>query len=365
MEKIVVDLGHRGYPIYVSSQLNNLGQVCREIIPLGRILIISDKLIFSLYGPRVKENLETAGFKVFSFLVPRGEQSKSLSQAARIWKECVRLKLERSDSTLALGGGVIGDLTGFVAATYLRGINFVLLPTTLLSHVDSSVGGKVGINLPQGQNLIGAFHQPRGVWINTSFLQSLQLKQIREGLAELVKHAIIKDESLFDYLERNLEMIKKPSLSLIEPAIARSVKIKARIVERDEREEKGIRQILNFGHTIGHALETSTDYRQYTHGEAVALGMIAAGSMATKMGTFSPQEFFRMRKLLQNIGLPVKIKKKLNIKEVEKIFWRDKKVKRGKINFVLPRRIGEVFLTDNVPTQLPKETLSEMLDEKQ
>jgi len=365
MERIIVRLGPRSYPIYVGSGPNNLGQVVREIIPDGRVLIVSDKLILSLYGQRVRESLEAVGFTVFSFLIPQGEQSKSLSQATLIWKECVRRKLERSDSILALGGGVVGDLAGFVAATYLRGINFLLVPTTLLSQVDSSVGGKVGINLPQGKNLIGAFHQPRIVWIDTSFLQSLQSKQIREGLAELVKHAVIKDEKLFDYLEKNVETIKIPSLRVLEPAIMKSVGIKARIVERDEREEKEIRQILNFGHTVGHALETSTNYERYTHGEAVALGMAAAASMATKMGIFSPPELLKMTELLQNIGLPVKIDKGLNPKEVEKSLWQDKKIRGGKINFVLPRGIGEVFLTDKIPTGLVKEILLEMVSENE
>ncbi len=360
MITVKINLGkERSYPVYIGADLANLGKTARSF-PLGaHILLISDEHVFSLYGNRVKSSLKKNGFDVSIACVPPGEMSKSLSQVEKLYARCAELKLGRSATILALGGGVIGDLAGFVASTYLRGINFLLVPTTLLAQVDASVGGKVGVDLPAGKNLIGSFYQPKFVYMDIETLRTLGPRQIREGLAEIVKHGLIKDKELFSYLEKNVGRVRNLDKEVAQFIIERSVRIKAKVVEADEREEKGKRQILNFGHTIGHAIEGAMEYKEYTHGEAVSLGMVAAAKISEKLGFISEDLVKRIIELLKVIGLPVKVEE-VDEDKLWDVLYRDKKIRAGGLNFVLPRDIGDVFLTSEVPIKAIKEVLREI-----
>ncbi|MCD6317744.1 3-dehydroquinate synthase [Candidatus Aerophobetes bacterium] len=355
-ERIQVNLGYRSYPIFIGSNIDEVGVIAKGFNLSKRILIVSDTRVWSLYGKRVKEALKEANFEVEYFQIPPGERYKSLAQTRKLYNACLDFKLERNSSLLALGGGVVGDLTGFVAATYLRGINFLLIPTTLLAQVDASVGGKVAVNLSRGKNLVGSFYQPRFVLIDPEVLLTLPPRRVREGMAEVIKSAIIKDKSFFSYIERNLDGIRTLDPYLLRFIIGKSLRIKVGIVEEDEREEKGIRQILNFGHTVAHGIEAAANYKRYTHGEAVAVGMIASGRIAVKMGYFPLASFLRLENLLKKVGLPT------TFKEIDKEkFWQalflDKKVKEGRINFVLLKGIGEAFLTPDVPTSIVRKVI--------
>ena len=360
MITVKINIGKEGsYPVYIGADLANLGKKARSF-PLGaHILLISDERVYSLYGEAVKSCLEENDFDVSIACVPPGETSKSLFQVEKLYARCAELKLDRSDAILALGGGVIGDLAGFVASTYLRGINFFLVPTTLLAQVDASVGGKVGVDLPAGKNLIGSFYQPKFVYMDLETLETLEPRQIREGLAEIVKHGLIKDKELFYYLEKNIERVGNLDRKVAQFIIERSVRIKAVVVEEDEREEKGRRQVLNFGHTIGHAIEGAMEYKEYTHGEAVSLGMVAAAKISEKLGFISEDLVKRIIELLKVIGLPVKVEE-VDEDKLWDVLYRDKKIRAGRLSFVLPRDIGDVFLTSEVPIKVIKEVLREI-----
>ena len=354
--RIQVNLGYRSYPIFIGSNIDEVGVIAKGFNLGGKILIVSDTKVYPLYGKRVKEALRKANFEVESAQIPPGERYKSLAQARKLYNACLDFKLERNSSLLALGGGVVGDLTGFVAATYLRGVNFLFIPTTLLAQVDASVGGKVAVNLSRGKNLVGSFYQPRFVLIDPEVLLTLPPRRIREGMAEVIKSAMIKDKSFFSYIEKNLDRIKALNPYPLRFIIGKSLKIKVGVVEEDEREEKGIRQILNLGHTVAHAIEAAASYKRYTHGEAVAVGMIASGRIAVKMGYFPLTSFLRLENLLREVGLPT------SFKEIDKgKFWQalflDKKVKEGRINFVLLKDIGKAFLTSSVPKSIIREVI--------
>jgi len=320
----------------------------------------SDRNVFPLYGERVKVSLEEEGFCVTFLEIPPGERYKSLSQVRRIYNLCLDFALDRTSSILALGGGVIGDLAGFVAATFLRGINFLVVPTTLLSQVDSSVGGKVGVNLPQGKNLVGSFYQPRFVLIDPLVLQTLSPRRMREGMAEVIKCAMIKNGDFFSFLEKNIDKALSRDFQPLRFIIDKAVRIKIKVVEEDEREEKGIRQILNFGHTIGHAIEVESGYRRYTHGEAVAIGMMGEARLGEKMGLFPPESLKRLENLLIRAKLPTK-GRGLNSEKIFQALKMDKKIREGKQVFVLPQKIGEVLLIHNIPQELVKKVIEELV----
>ena len=360
METIKVNLGQRSYPVYIGQDfLARVGKVAADFHLGKKVLLVSDDQVDELYGGKVRTSLQEAGFCVSLAKVPPGEIHKSLSQTIKLYESCVESKLDRDSTIIGLGGGVIGDLAGFVASTYLRGVDFVLLPTTLLAQVDSSVGGKVGVDLPQGKNLVGSFYQPRFVYADLTVLKTLSWQQVKEGLAEVVKYGMIKDAEFFDWLEKNLERIKALDLEAIDFAVRRSVEIKAKVVEADERELKGKRQILNFGHTIGHAIEASSGYGSYTHGEAVALGMIGTAIIAERMGYFPLPMVERLKGLLEAIGLPTCIEG-VDEEKIWDALQLDKKVRRDRLHFVLPRKIGEVFLTAEVSPDLIRETLKDL-----
>jgi 3-dehydroquinate synthase len=359
VEIIRVDLSQQSYPVYIGDDLTRVGKVATDFGMGKKVLLVSDDHVHELYGEKVRTSLQEAEFCTSLAKVPPGEIYKSLSQAIKLYEKCVESKLDRDSTIIGMGGGVIGDLAGFVASTYLRGVDFVLLPTTLLAQVDSSVGGKVGVDLPQGKNLVGSFYQPRFVYADLTVLRTLSSQQVKEGLAEVVKYGVIKDAEFFDWVEKNLERIKALDLEVIEFTVKRSVEIKAEVVETDERELKGRRQILNFGHTIGHAIEASSGYRSYTHGEAVALGMVGAARIAERMGCFPSHLVRRLNHLLEAIGLPTWIEG-VDEEKIWEALQLDKKVREDKLHFVLPKSIGEVFLTAEVSPNLIRETLQDL-----
>jgi len=350
MKIIKLNLNERTCPIYIGANLSKIGEIFSKFNLGKKVLIISNARILSLYGKVVEKSLKDAGFDIFLARVPEGEEYKSLSEAIKLYECCLKYKLDRSSTILSLGGGVIGDLSGFVAATYLRGVNFINIPTTLLSQVDASIGGKVAVNLPAGKNLVGSFYQPKLVYVDLSLLKTLPSKEIKNGMAEIVKYGIIKDAQFFSYLEENFEKIKNLNEEALHSIITRSVEIKVKVVEEDEREEKGKREILNFGHTFGHAI----DYKGYTHGEAVAIGMVIASKIACEMGIFGEESLLRLKKLLQKIGLPVEIGR-IDKEKAFNALYLDKKKREGKLRFLLPQRIGKVILTEEVPSSLIKE----------
>lgn len=363
MKVVRVDLGERSYPVYIGGDVARLGEVAGQFDLGEKVLIISSRAVASLCGKKVKDALESAAFQVSLARVPDGEKYKTLSQAAKLYEECTEKKLDRNSTILALGGGVIGDLAGFVASTYARGINFTYVPTTLLAQVDASIGGKVGVDLPQGKNLVGSFYQPRFVYMDLRLLTTLPRIQIREGLAEIIKYGIIEDQDLFLHLEQNLEEIQTLSLDSLRYVITRCVQIKAAVVQEDEREKRGKRQVLNFGHTIGHAVESATGYGRYSHGQAVAVGMIGAAKIANKMGFFRKALLTRLENLVMRADLPTRVEG-VNEGKLWDALHLDKKIREKQLCFVLPRRIGEVFLTDKVPLALVREAIKELGVEK-
>ncbi|MBE0477728.1 3-dehydroquinate synthase [Candidatus Aerophobetes bacterium] len=359
-EKLRVNLKERSYPIFIGTSIDEVGKVTRDFSLGGKILIISDANVFPLYGEKVRRSLEKENFQVKFLQISPGERSKSLSRARKIYDFCLRANLDRTSSILALGGGVVGDLTGFVAATFLRGINFLMVPTTLLSQVDSSAGGKVGVNLPQGKNLIGAFYQPKFVLVDPLLLKTLSARRMREGVAEVVKCAIINNSFFFSYLEENIVKALMCDLGVLRSLIKKALEVKIKVVQEDELEEKGIRQILNFGHTIAHAIEATSKYGRYTHGEAVAIGMVGAGRIGVEMGIFSSASFFRVENLLQKAKLPTRARG-LGAGKVFEALKFDKKVRAGRLFFVLPEEIGKVSLRDDVPLNLVKKVIEELI----
>ncbi len=355
-EIVKVNLGKRSYSIHLGEKLSQVGRIVKELNIGKKILLVSDSKVFHYYGETVKKSLEKQGYGVFVAKIPHGEKYKSLNQAIKLYEKCVRSKLERGSAILALGGGVINDLAGFVAATYLRGVNFIALPTTLLAQVDASIGGKVGVDLSQAKNLVGSFYQPRAVLIDLGTLKTLPSREIKNGLSEVVKYGIIKDKSLFEYLEKNLEKIKKLNISSLQRIIEKSVRIKAGIVSRDEREEEGEREILNFGHTIGHSIEAAGDYKNYRHGEAVSIGMLKATEIAVAMHLCPSDLLLRIEKLLRRINLSTGIEK-IDKRRIYQGLFLDKKKRGGKLHFILPRKLGNVFICENVPFHLIRKVL--------
>ncbi|MGB9860436.1 MAG: 3-dehydroquinate synthase [Moorellaceae bacterium] len=339
--RLRVELGERSYYIYVGSGLlERTGELLSSPDLGRRCLVVTNPVVASLYGSKVKESLEKAGFVPLFKEVPDGEEAKSLSVAAELYDLALSVGWERRCPILALGGGVVGDLAGFVAATLLRGVPFIQLPTTLLAQVDSSVGGKVAVNHPRGKNLIGAFYQPRLVIADLGTLKTLPDREWRSGLAEVIKYGVICDAGFFAYLEGHLERALSGEEPVLERIVLHSCRLKAEVVAQDE-EEKGLRAVLNFGHTVGHALEAVTDFAVYRHGEAVAMGMVVAARIAVNRGLFSPEGLRRLEKLLRRASLPTEMP------YVERTAFlsalvRDKKVRDGRLRMVLPVEIGRV-----------------------
>jgi 3-dehydroquinate synthase len=341
MEKVRVKLG---YDICIGSGiLSGLGNALKEYKLSNKVLLIANQTVDKHYGATVMRSLENAGFTVASEVIPDGEEHKTLEMASHLYDCAANARLDRQSPVIALGGGVTGDMVGFVAATYLRGLPFVQVPTTLLAQVDSSIGGKVAVNHQRGKNLIGAFHQPLLVWSDLETMKTLPYRELLTGLAENIKHGIIADADLFQFIEDNLPQILETEKGPMTQLVSKSCKVKTSVVEQDEQ-EKGLRAILNFGHTFGHAVENLTGYRRYRHGEAVALGMAAATRLASELKLLTESDRDEIIKLISRAGLP-SMGTGLNPQELYKALAYDKKVVHGKLRFVLPVKIGkaEVF----------------------
>jgi 3-dehydroquinate synthase len=352
MRVVKVSLGSRSYRIFVGERLlKRIGKDC-EALRLGeRCAIITDRKVAPRYAERVMRRLEDAGFTPSLITVPAGESAKSLQTVQACYDRLAAQRLERKSFIVALGGGVVGDLAGFVAATYLRGLAFVQVPTTLLAQVDSSVGGKVGINLKAGKNLVGAFHQPRLVLCDLDTLESLPEREFRAGLAEVIKYGIIYDAALFERIEGDLDRLLRREPKTLADVIARCCEIKAEVVSQDET-ESGLRAILNFGHTVGHALEAVSQFGRYLHGEAIAIGQVAAAKLSATLCGFPRDELARIIQLFEQVGLPTAAK--LTPPQQKKLWAAmrlDKKVSGGDIKFVLAERISKVVWGQDVPTK--------------
>ena len=355
MKKVKVALGSKSYEVYVGSGLlAQTGHWLRENGFSGKLVIITDPTVNRLYGEALNQSLTEAGFKVDTLLVPEGEEQKSLETAGRLYHELTSAYVERTTPILALGGGVIGDLAGFVAATYLRGVPLVQIPTTLLAQVDSSVGGKVAVDHGQLKNKIGVFYQPKLVIADTNTLKTLPAEELANGLAEVIKSAAIRSKGFFAFLEENLDRIKSLDEEALEEIVFQSVKIKAEVVEKDEL-DLGLRNILNYGHTIGHAIESVSDF-SVGHGRAVAIGMVAAARISNEMGILDKNELVRLKKVIEKAGLPTEMPN-LKVDEINQAMKHDKKVLRDKIRFVLLKSIGNVLITDEVSSSFVKKVL--------
>jgi 3-dehydroquinate synthase len=314
------------------------------------MLVVTNPVVAGLYGEAVKRSLAEAGFQVGEAQIPDGEEYKTLATVAGLYDAAFTGGLERGDAVLALGGGVVGDIAGFLAATYMRGVPFVQVPTTLLAQVDSSVGGKVGVNHPGGKNLIGAFYQPRFVLIDPDTLATLPSREVRAGLAEVIKYGVISDAGFFSWLEANIDRLLNLEPAALEHAIAASCRIKAAVVSADET-ETGLRAILNFGHTVGHALEAVTGYQRFVHGEAVAIGMVAAARLAVRLGYFEPPGAERITGLVLRAGLPAEVPAGVVPGALLEAMRRDKKVVANRLTFVLPEAIGRVRVVRGVAAE--------------
>jgi len=337
----------RGYPVIIrSGSLSQLGILARNRVRGKTACLITHPRLQKLYGQQASSSLAAAGFRVHSFLVPEGEKSKNLGEVERLTGRMLRHQLDRTACVVALGGGVIGDLAGFIAATYLRGVEWIQVPTTLLAQVDSAVGGKVAVNHALGKNMIGAFYQPRLVVSDPRVLRTLPARQFRAGLAEVIKSAIIADRNFFAFLERKLPELQARKSRELTLAISRTCAIKAEIVSRDEK-EKGRRALLNYGHTIGHALEAYHHYRVYLHGEAIAIGMIAAARLAHQIGLCGAKTVARQESIFAAAGLPT-CGKGESVSRLENLMKVDKKSRAGSLNFVLTPQIGHARITNNL-----------------
>jgi len=355
MRKVRVRLGSNSYEIQIGSGLlMQTGQHLKGIGFGDKLVIVTDPTVKSLYGNILKQSLTSGGFKVAILLVPEGEEQKSLETAGRLYDELSHFYAERTTPILALGGGVIGDVAGFVAATYLRGVPLIQIPTTLLAQVDSSIGGKVAVNYGRLKNKIGAFYQPRLVISDINILKTLTSGELSDGLAEAIKYGVIWDEDFFAYFERNIDQVKSLDGRALETVVFRSAKIKAEVVEKDER-DLGLRNILNYGHTIGHAIESVSDFK-VQHGEAVAIGMLAAGRISNKLGIFDRNELVRLKSLIERANLPTEIPD-LEVARIIQAMKHDKKILKDKIRFILPKSIGNVFITDEVSPSLVEQAL--------
>jgi 3-dehydroquinate synthase len=348
-ETVRVELGPRSYPIAIAADsLPRLGEFIAEQGQLSHAVIMTDENVHKPHALRAAESLSARSVEVAIMVLQPGEASKSVEVAATLWQGMLDLGADRQTVVVAVGGGVVGDLAGFIAATYARGIRFVQVPTTLLAQVDSSVGGKVGINLPGAKNMVGAFLQPLGVLVDTATLATLPDREFRSGLGEVVKYGVALDAGLFEYLEDRAGLLLARDPETLIQTIARCCRLKAEVVRQDEREQSGLRAVLNYGHTFAHAFETLTGYSKLLHGEAVALGMVAAARLAERLGRVERGFADRQRALLEALGLPVR-RPKLDPRKILSAMAHDKKVAGGRLRFVLPSRLGHAELVENVP----------------
>lgn len=360
-ESFIVKTSSAQYPVYVGwGILEDLGPKMRDSGLKGLAVLISDEKVLQHHGTRAIHSLERSDFEVLSIAIPSGESSKSGEQAANIYDRLVERRVERGHPVVALGGGVVSDLAGFIAATYLRGLPLVQVPTSLAAMVDASIGGKVAINHPRGKNLIGAFYQPRMVYMDVKTLATLPPRELTSGWAEVIKHAVILDPPLFDVLEREAEKLKELSEDITVDVVRRSAALKGQVVGEDEKETTGRRIILNYGHTLGHALEAATEYRELLHGEAVSIGMMAAAMLSQRLGLISEGLVLGQKALLERYGLPTSCPT-MDIERIVEGMELDKKVKGKALRWVLIEGLGKTVIRDDVPSDLAHRVIKELM----
>ncbi|NUQ63269.1 MAG: 3-dehydroquinate synthase [Pirellulales bacterium] len=359
VQNVRVDLAERSYDILIGYQiLDRTGPFIAERCKVSDAVVITDANVEEPHAIRVAESLAGESVGVDLVVVEAGELSKSVETASLLWEKLLQLGADRKTVVVAVGGGVVGDLAGFVAATFARGLRFVQVPTTLLAQVDSSVGGKVGVNLPRAKNMVGAFLQPQGVVIDTHTLDTLDEREYRSGLGEVVKYGVILDAELFEYLEAHADGLLGRDADVLRHVVARCCRLKADVVEQDEREETGLRAVLNYGHTFGHALEALTGYGHLLHGEAVGIGMLCASRLAERLGRVDAGFTARQASLLAALGVPTKMPQ-LDPDQVLRTMMHDKKVQHGRLRFVLPRAMGSVELVGDVD---PEDVRAALID---
>ncbi len=357
MKTVQVNLGPRSYNIYIGSGLlGGLGQYMKALDCGEKVLLVTNPAVSTLYGGTVIESLVDSGFNVVTGEIGDGEEYKTLATAEKLYDLAFTSGLDRNCPVVVLGGGVTGDVAGFVAATYLRGVPFIQVPTTLLAQVDSSVGGKVAVNHPKGKNIIGAFYQPSLVLADINTLGTLPSREVRTGVAEVIKYGVIWSADFFVWLEENLEALLQGDLNALAFAVRESCRIKAKVVEEDETEQD-LRAILNFGHTVGHAVEALTGYTRYTHGEAVGIGMVAAARLAVFLEMISLQTANKVADMINRAGLPMKIPPELSSDDLLDCMRLDKKARAGRYVFILPIKIGKVRIVRDVPEDAVREAL--------
>jgi len=357
MKTIKLDLKKRSYNIIVGNNIINLlGEHLRKLKLGSCAYVITNAAIKNKYGRILNALLKRPGFQVKFRLVRDSEKTKSLESAYAVIKDLTLFDRKKQIFIVAFGGGVIGDLAGFIASIYKRGIPYIQVPTTLLAQVDSAIGGKTALDLSQGKNLVGTFYQPRLVFSDVAILRTLTPRQLEAGLAEIIKYGIIKDPQLFNYLEKNYKGVLSLKSGVLEFIVSRCSGIKAKVIQQDEREEKGIRTILNFGHTIGHAIEAAGNYKRYNHGEAVALGMLVASDISNLSGLLDIKTAQRIENLIEKVGLPTKIKR-IALFDIISAHYRDKKFIAGKNRFVLIKAIGKTEILQNIPLRIIKAAL--------
>jgi 3-dehydroquinate synthase len=357
MQTIKVGLLKHPYPIIVGNRcIQRLGILIKRLNIGDCAYIITNTLIKKQHGNKINKALKESGFRIRYALVKDSETSKSIETASRVIRDIAAYDKQKRIFIIALGGGVIGDLAGFIASIYKRGVPYIQIPTTLLAQVDSSIGGKTALDLTAGKNLVGAFYQPRLVFSDISLLKTLNLRQLRNGLAEIIKYAAIKDRKFFTYLEKRYRDILSLKPSALEFTIARCSYIKAKVVAQDEKEERGIRTLLNFGHTIGHAIEAAQSYHGYDHGEAIGLGMLCACDIGESLGFTEPKTTQRIEQLIKATGLPTAIKK-IPLARIIKAHFHDKKFVGKKNRLVLISSIGKAKIKDNIPLTLIRKAI--------
>jgi 3-dehydroquinate synthase len=361
MQTVTVALGERSYTIHIGQGvLDGAGEVLARLPVTKQALVVTQPAIAAAYGDRVLQSLRSQGFTAEALEVLDAEEAKSLSWLERVYDRAIELRLDRRSPIVALGGGVVGDLAGFAAATYMRGVPFVQIPTTLLAQVDSSFGGKTAINHPRGKNLIGAFYQPRAVLVDIDTLQTLSARELRSGLAEVVKYGVIAKPELFELLEGCTTAGLLQDATLLTGMIRDCCQIKADVVAADEH-ETSIRAILNFGHTFGHAIEAAGGFSTYTHGEAVAIGMVWATDLSQRMGLCNADLLVRVKRLLQSLGLPIALQAR--IEGIRDTLLLDKKAVAGRLRFILVEGLGRVSIRDDVPSQLVEAIIDDGLSD--
>jgi 3-dehydroquinate synthase len=360
VQTLKVDVGHTIYPIKIGPGLLGDGELLDSLIPGRDLCVVTNTTVAGLYLEQLQATLATPrndARRIVRCVLPDGERYKTLETVGRVFDALVGARLNRDSTILALGGGVVGDIAGFAAACYQRGVGYVQLPTTLLAQVDSSVGGKTGVNHPGGKNLIGAFYQPLAVVADTNTLATLPDRELRAGLAEVIKYGCIWDPALFDWLELNIDNLTRRDPAALTYAIGRACEIKAQVVAQDER-ENNLRALLNFGHTFGHAIESATRYETYLHGEAVGLGMLMAASLSRRLGWLDATEHARIRDLLMRAGLPSEVPR-IGVSRALELMQMDKKVLSGTVRLVLLERLGRAVVTGTYEQDMLDATLAE------